>query len=213
MTLDPRDGAPQPTNRFPDTWLRIHAQGHSRGNLVVDSLDSSCGDIEHGVGVAFEHDRGGFVLSRGDVLAIAALLSGNAVAVSDGPLHERVKELEAQNKALTELLAKLYEIADHADGCREHMQAMQSPEVCICVMDEVERLLARAALSGVPPQPEPNETTLSALLRERHFCGAPLTGDGLSKELVMVKREWYERLMALRDTSLGIPPQPDKAVS
>jgi hypothetical protein len=52
--------------------LRIHAEGHEEGDLLVHSLHGSSGDIRDGIVVRFEKREGFFVLSTADLEAVIA---------------------------------------------------------------------------------------------------------------------------------------------
>ena len=57
----------------------LRAAGHPGGNLYVEVHKEkitgwSCGDIEDGIGMRFENERGGWVVNAQDVLNLAKVI-------------------------------------------------------------------------------------------------------------------------------------------
>lgn len=51
--------------------LRIRCPGLGKGDLIVDRLGPcACGEVNDGISCGFESDRGGFVMSFADLLAV-----------------------------------------------------------------------------------------------------------------------------------------------
>jgi hypothetical protein len=47
----------------------VHVAGHTQGNLICDSLDCLCGNIEHGLGFRFAIDPSGHRFAAGWVVS------------------------------------------------------------------------------------------------------------------------------------------------
>lgn len=165
-------------------------------NTLEDQRDALAGwciqEATHHEQSARDTNNGGFGVDEEDLARarsfrqIAALLLRGPDPTPRGAaapptLEARVREtLQARMRPTT-----------HWPGCEEDHWECGMVRVLDNYADALASLAARAEAA------ERERDALRAMLTEQHYMGSPVGPDGYQTEIVMVAREWYERLRAL----------------